>query len=119
MKLFEPELELALIESQGKKATFLREVLRALHLESAEVFGGRAEDWGKTADLVTLRAVEQFERALPVVAKLVAPGGRLCLLIGSAQVSTAQTLLGDSWMCREAVAVPQSTGRVVLIAERR
>ncbi|MGB8888219.1 MAG: 16S rRNA (guanine(527)-N(7))-methyltransferase RsmG [Candidatus Korobacteraceae bacterium] len=119
IKLFEPELELVLIESQSKKATFLREVLRALHLDGAEVFGGRAEEWGKTADLVTLRAVEQFERALPVAAKLVAPGGRLCLLIGSGQVSAAQGIIGDSWMCREAVAVPQSTGRVVLIAERR
>lgn len=47
LKLFAPELELTLIESQGKKATFLREVLRALHLERAQVFGGRAEDWGK------------------------------------------------------------------------
>jgi 16S rRNA (guanine527-N7)-methyltransferase len=119
IKLFAPEIGLTLIESHSKKATFLREVGRALHLEGAEVFGGRAEEWGKTADLVTMRAVEKFERALPVAAKLVAPGGRLCLLIGSSQVNAAQDLMGDSWSWRKPVTVPKAAGRVVVIAERR
>ncbi len=118
IKLFAPEVDVTLIESQGKKATFLREVLRMLDLAGIQVFGGRAEEWGKTADLVTLRAVERFDRALPVAAKLVAPGGRLCLLVGSGQVSSAQELMGD-WMWREPATVPQSKGRVVLIAEHR
>jgi 16S rRNA (guanine527-N7)-methyltransferase len=118
VKLFSPGLELTLIESQGKKATFLREVLRALHLDNAQVFGGRAEDWGKTADLVTLRAVEQFDRALPVAAKRVAPGGRLCLLIGAGQVKKAQEIIGDAWSWKKPVTVPRSKERVVVIAER-
>ena len=118
IKLFAPEMELTLIESQGKKATFLREVLRALHLDSAQVFCGRAEDWGKTADLVTLRAVEQFERALPVAAKLVAPGRRLCLLAGTGQMKRAQEIMGDAWSWKKQVAVPRSKERVVVIAER-
>jgi 16S rRNA (guanine527-N7)-methyltransferase len=118
IKLFAPEMELTLIESQGKKATFLREVLRALHLYGAQVFCGRAEDWGKTADLVTLRAVEQFERALPVAAKLMAPGGRLCLLVGTGQMKRAQEIMGDAWSWKKPVAVPRSKERVVVIAER-
>jgi 16S rRNA (guanine527-N7)-methyltransferase len=118
IKLFAPQIELTLIESQSKKATFLREVLRALHLDGAQVFCGRAEQWENTAHLVTLRAVEQFERALPVAAKLVAPGRRLCLLIGSGQVDKAQELLGDSWAWAKPVTVPRSTGRVVMIADR-
>jgi 16S rRNA (guanine527-N7)-methyltransferase len=118
MKLFAPEVELTLIESQGKKATFLREVLRGLHLDNVQVFGGRAEDWSKTADLVTLRAVEKFERALPVAAKLVAPGGRVCLLIGAGQVGKALKIMGDAWSWEKPVAVPRSKERVVVIAER-
>jgi 16S rRNA (guanine527-N7)-methyltransferase len=118
VKLFAPEIGLTLIESHSKKATFLREVGRALHLEGAQVFGGRAEEWGKTADVVTLRAVEKFERALPVAAKLVAPGGRLCLLIGSGQVNAAQDLIGESWTWAKPVTVPKAAGRVVVIAER-
>lgn len=115
IKLFAPELDLTLIESQSKKATFLREVLRTLHLDGAQVFCGRSEEWGKTAEVVTLRAVEQFERALPVAAKLVAPGGRLCLLIGSSQLDQARALIGSCWTWTEPSAVPRSTERVLLI----
>jgi len=118
MKLFAPELALALIESQNKKAAFLREVIRTLHLDDAEVFCGRAERWGKTADLVTLRAVEHFQRALPVAAELVAPAGRLCLLIGAGQIPTVRQLMGASWTFREPLPVPQSIGRVVLVGKR-
>ncbi len=118
MKLFAPELDLTLIESHNKKATFLREVLRTLELEGAQVFCGRAEEWGKAADVVTLRAVEQFERALPIATKLVAPGGRLCLLIGSSQASPAQELIDESWTWAKRVAVPRSNERVLMIAER-
>jgi 16S rRNA (guanine527-N7)-methyltransferase len=118
IKLFAPELELTLIESQNKKATFLREVIRTLNLERAEVFCGRAENWGKTADLVTLRAVEQFENALPVAADLVAPGGKLCLLIGTGQVPAAREFLRTNWTWCDPVAVPKSTERVVLLGSR-
>ena len=118
MKLFAPQLELTLIEAHNKKAVFLREVVRRLGLDRAEVFGGRAEHWAQTADLVTLRALEQFERALPVAAKLVAEDGRLGLLIGARQVLTAQEVLGKQWRWWEPVGVPLSQARVVLRAER-
>src|SRR5579863_3865218 len=60
IKLLMPELALTLIESQNKKATFLREVARELALQGVTVFCGRAEEWNGAADIVTLRAVEQF-----------------------------------------------------------
>ena len=118
MKLWAPQLRLALIESQNKKATFLREVIRLLAIDSVDVVCTRAEQWGKTADAVTLRAVEKFESVLLVAAGLVAPQGRLCLLIGEKQISRAQELLGDSWRWREAVPIPQSADRVVAIASQ-
>ena len=118
MKLFAPEIELTLIESQSKKATFLREVIRTLGLKGVSVFCGRAEQWGKTADLVTLRAVEQFDRALPVAAKLVAGQGRLCLLIGAGQVPSARQILGATWEWQALETVPRTNGRLVLIGRR-
>jgi len=118
IKLFAPLIAVTLIESHQKKTTFLREVIRALDLEHAEAFCGRAEEWGKTADVVTMRAVEKFARALPAAAKLVAPGGRLCLLIGLAQRDSAQNLLGEGWRWKDPQPVPQSTGRLVVIANR-
>ncbi len=118
LKLFAPKLELSLIESHSKKAVFLREVVRTLGLDRVEVFGGRAEQLGKTAGLVTMRAVEQFGRALRVAARLVAEGGRLGLLIGTGQVSAAQEVLGASWDWDEPVTVPQSESRVVMVGRR-
>jgi 16S rRNA (guanine527-N7)-methyltransferase len=119
IKLFAPVLNLTLIEPNYKKTVFLREVVRSLGLEPVEVFCGRAERWTKTAALGTLRAVEQFERALPVAASLVANDGRLGLLIGSSQVATAQQLLSKQWRCWEPVAVPLSEARVFLVADRK
>ena len=114
MKLYAPEIELTLIESHNKKAVFLREVVRTLALDGVEVFCGRAEQWGKTAQVVTLRAVERFEQTLPVAASLAAPGGKLCLLIGSAQIDSARQILGTGWKWSQPKNVPGSASRVVL-----
>jgi 16S rRNA (guanine527-N7)-methyltransferase len=82
-----------LIESNQRKATFLREVIRTLHLKSAIVLNERAELVSLRADVVTLRAVERFERILQVAFALLKPGGRIALLIGEAQVEAAQLCL--------------------------
>jgi 16S rRNA (guanine527-N7)-methyltransferase len=118
VKLLLPDCELTLIESQAKKATFLREVIRALKLEGVSVFCGRAESWTGQADVVTLRAVEKFERVLPAAAHLVAKHGRLCLLIGKAQSDLAQRTLSSDWRWHEPVPIPESDARAVAIAER-
>jgi len=118
IKLWSPHIDLTLIESHNKKGTFLREAVRTLKFDRAQVFCGRAEQWGQTADLVTLRAVEKFERALPVAAALVRPGGELCLLIGSGQIESAKVLSGEQWTWHDPVPVPRSAARVVAIGQR-
>jgi len=82
-----PQIAVTLAESQSKKAGFLREVVRSLGL-SAEVFGGRAEQVGRSFDCVTLRAVDDMDRAVKDAAKLVAPGG--CLLILTTEADAAR-----------------------------
>jgi 16S rRNA (guanine527-N7)-methyltransferase len=119
IKLLLPQIELTLIESQSKKATFLRELVRTLKLEDVQIFNGRAEQWNSTAGIVTLRAVERFERALPVASRLVAESGFLCLLIGADQLRTAQQHLGEAWQWAEPVAVPNSSARKIFLAQRR
>jgi len=117
IKLWAPEIELTLIESQHKKATFLRELVRALKLDHVHVFAGRAEHWDQTADVVTLRAVEQFERALPLAAALAQPTGKMCLLIGSRQMELARELTRSTWTFSAPVPIPLSSGRVIALAE--
>ena len=114
LKIFAPALALTLIESSQKKAVFLKEVVRTMALTVVDVFAGRAEDFPATADLVTLRAVERYERALGMAARLVASGGRLALLIGSAQAARTPRLL-PAFAWAAPVAIPQSAARVLLV----
>jgi len=99
IKIWAPHISLSLIESNHKKATFLRETARSLTLTNINVFSGRAQDYsGTLADVVTLRAVERFESILSIAARLVAPGGRLALLIGKGQLaSVADFTPGFAW----------------------
>ena len=114
LKIYASNLSVTLIESNQKKATFLREVIRAIRLTDINVFASRAEDYlaqlcgsakvrkkdaivipsenaaqrpafeprdlgfsnermSKSANeqiVVTLRAVEHFDRILPLVAQI-------------------------------------------------
>lgn len=120
LKLWAPGIGLTLIESQNKKATFLREVVRALTLKEVEVFCGRGETYTGKADLVTMRAVEKFEDALRVAISLMKETGRLGVLIGTAQVPTAEKILVG--FRSKAIPLPSTTrepsGRVLLTAAR-
>ncbi len=116
LKLWAPEISLTLIESNHKKATFLKELTRGLTLTDVNIQTARAESLPPSSfDVVTLRAVERFEAILPVAAGLVAPGGRLALLIGSAQLSTAKTSLRDL-IWSTPICLPASESRVLAIA---
>ena len=113
LKIYAPQIKLTLIEAHGKKATFLREVLRALHYTDAAVFANRAEQWGQKAELVTLRAVERFEDVLPVASRLVSSGNRLALLIGKQQSPQAETILRRDW--HPEIQIPGSRERVLKV----
>jgi len=119
LKLWAPAISLTLVESNHKKAAFLREVIRTLILTSVNVIADRAETLATTnaADIVTLRAVERFDAILPVAARLVSPSGRLALLVGSSQLPAVQTLAPD-FRTAATRPVPQSKSRVLSIMVR-
>jgi 16S rRNA (guanine527-N7)-methyltransferase len=115
IKYWAPQLRLTLIESHGKKATFLREVGRALNLVEFSVLNTRAESLPLTnqrATLVTMRAVENFDQALTAAASLVAPSGRLAILIGEAQSERALSLLPAG--TTTTISLPSSHQRILL-----
>jgi len=117
LKILRPKARVTLLEAHGKKATFLKEVVRAIKLSGIEVQARRAEVLNREFDIVTLRAVERFAEVLPIAANLVGARGCLGLLIGSAQVEEAKGWLSDfHW--REPRPIPQSNSRVVLIGPK-
>jgi len=116
IKLWTPSLKMTLVESNQRKATFLREVIRALKLEDVSVATERAENLSIQTDLVTLRAVERFEQVLPIAFNLKKPAGKLAILIGASQIGAAQKILSNAhWLVP--IKVPNSSNRVLLVAE--
>jgi 16S rRNA (guanine527-N7)-methyltransferase len=129
IKIWAPHVHLTLIESNQKKATFLREVVRALSLTNAEVFAGRAADFKaipslpppeppagseRSGAVVTLRAVERFDVILPAAADLVGPSGRLAILIGQTQLERTRHLVPFlKWA--HPIKLPQSSTRFLFL----
>ena len=125
LAIYAPDAKITLLESQNKKATFLKEVARALTLTNVNVFSGRAEtyaaqrekSWAPAADVVTFRAVEKFAQSLPLAASLLSPGGRLALLIGESQLAAARQSLPDFSWC-DPLPLPLSRSRILLIGRK-
>jgi 16S rRNA (guanine527-N7)-methyltransferase len=79
LKILYPSMQLTLVESVGKKASFCRRAVELLKLESVEVITGRAEELGQipsqreSYDWAVARAVAN----LPVLAEYLLPLVRL------------------------------------------
>jgi 16S rRNA (guanine527-N7)-methyltransferase len=117
LAMFAPQAQVTLIESHGKKATFLNEVIRTLRLRNATVFKQRAENYSGGAQLVTMRAVEKFAGAVALAIKLVEGGGRLALMIGASQVGGLIALNGKmAW--QQPISVPGGHSRLLLVGTK-
>ncbi|MEZ2347656.1 16S rRNA (guanine(527)-N(7))-methyltransferase RsmG [Terriglobus sp. RCC_193] len=110
LKLLHPGLKVTLAESQGKKASFLREAVRTLGID-AEVWSNRVEAMpeGSVFDIVALRAVDHTEAMLPVAETRVKPKGAMLRYL---PLEGAESLPG--WALEYSLAVPLSQGCVSL-----
>ena len=118
LKLWAPHIHLTLVESNHKKAAFLREVVRALTLTNINVIPDRLEALAARpgfprAQVVTFRAVERFDAILHQAVAFLAPKATLALLIGVAQVPHLTALATINW--QTPIPVPQSRTRVLSI----
>ncbi|MBP8098643.1 MAG: 16S rRNA (guanine(527)-N(7))-methyltransferase RsmG [Arenimonas sp.] len=84
LAIAKPSLRVALVESNGKKARFLREAVRSLELGNARVLESRAEAVHEPGafDVVTARALDSLAGIIAVGGHLLAPGGRLLAMKG-------------------------------------
>jgi 16S rRNA (guanine527-N7)-methyltransferase len=82
LKIVRPEWPLTMVEARERKAAFLREAVRALRLQGAEVSNVRAEELQSSngsADLVTVRAVKLDAELGRVVHRLLSATGILAV----------------------------------------
>jgi 16S rRNA (guanine527-N7)-methyltransferase len=112
-----PDTRVTLIESNQRKSTFLKEVVFALKLTNVTVFCGRGEDCPVRAELVTMRAVESFERALRLAVSLVERQGQIALMIGAAQADIARNLANEV-VWDDAKILPGGHSRILLLGTK-
>lgn len=117
-----PRLQVTLVESNGKKARFLREAVRVLGLGNAAVVEARIEAYDAAGrfDAITARALATIPRILELGGHLLAPGGRLLAMKGQ-RPDEELAALPPGWRVRslQALAVPGAEGeRHLVVVER-
>jgi|SRR5215831_3131882 len=119
LKMIRPGLELFLVESNVKKATFLAEVVRELGLAGVRVLVSRYEELSEEIaplDVICTRAVGDFG---PFLAWASSPGisaEKVALWIGAEDAARVRETAGWTW--KGPKAIPHSLRRFILVGER-
>lgn len=110
------ELDLTLIESNTKKATFLAEVVRTIKLDHVTVFRGRMEDLGAGIapfDFVTARAFGQHDELLCWAHDHLGVSGKVVLWLG--EDDAASLSQEPLWSWELPLHIPGSHRRCLLV----
>jgi 16S rRNA (guanine527-N7)-methyltransferase len=112
-----PEIEVTLAEAQGKKASFLQEVLRVLALPG-KVYGGRVETMPEQMlfDAVSMRAVEKMESAIPIAVQRTR---KYLVLLTTAKSGAASRGFTQQLEWLEPVPLPNSAQMILAIGQRK
>ena len=93
-----PNTRLLMVESKTRKSVFLREAVRALEMNGADVVTTRFEellarpDLHEAHDLVTIRAVRVEARILGSLQAFAKPGGQIFLFRGSGHSDPSESV---------------------------
>jgi 16S rRNA (guanine527-N7)-methyltransferase len=120
LKIVRPDLQVVLIESNLKKATFLAEVVRELELSDVQVLVRRYEELGEEVaplDFVCSRALGEFVPFLEWALSDQLATKQVILWIGARDLPEIQKI--PTWVWREPIHVPQSLRRLLLVGTRK
>lgn len=97
VQLVHPEAQVTLAESQGKKASFLREAIRTLSLRT-EVWSSRVEAMpaARNYTAITMRAVDDMSAAIVAALPRLSSGGVLAILAGTGTPNLPQDFHGET-----------------------
>jgi 16S rRNA (guanine527-N7)-methyltransferase len=102
-----------LVESDRRKAQFLREAARSTGAE-VTVHAARIEELELRADVVTARALAPLPRLLELAAQVLGPGG-LCLFLKGQSALDELTQARQSWHMHSEIVPSRSGSRGVLL----
>jgi 16S rRNA (guanine527-N7)-methyltransferase len=111
-----PEIRVTLAEAHGKKASFLREVVRTIGTET-EVYDGRVETMaqGRPFHAVSMRAVEKMELAIPIALRMVE---RYLVLLTTERCTPEYRKLAPELRWLDPVHLPNSDQMILAIGQR-
>jgi 16S rRNA (guanine527-N7)-methyltransferase len=116
LKLVVPSLDVVLIESNAKKASFLSEAIRELKLEHVEVYRGSfaaLDGKGLFFDYIGARALGMHEEFVNWSRRAVNLGGSIVLWLG--EHDATQVSKEVSWKWEDPLPIPGSLRRTVLV----
>jgi 16S rRNA (guanine527-N7)-methyltransferase len=119
LKIIRPDLQVFLIESNIKKATFLAEVIRELGLTDARVMVSRYEELGEEVaplDFACSRALGEFSAFLEWARSDRIAAKQVILWIGARDLAEIQKV--RTWEWREPIPVPNSLRRLLLVGTK-
>jgi 16S rRNA (guanine527-N7)-methyltransferase len=119
LKIARPELQVILVESSVKKATFLAEVVRDLGFSDTRVLVSRYEDLGEEIaplDFVCSRALGEFDKFLSWARTERVAAERAILWVGGRDIEEIKRI--DGWSWKEPLAIPHSLQRFLLVGVR-
>ena len=120
LKIIRSDLDVILIESNIKKATFLAEVIRDLGLAGARVLVSRYEELGEEIaplDFVCSRALGEFAPFLEWAHSQKVAAKQVLLWIGARDLPEIQKI--RTWEWRDPIPVPHSLRRLLLVGTRK
>src|SRR5579859_1559601 len=118
LKIFRPDLDVYLVESNIKKATFLAEVIRELGLTDTRVLISRYEELGEEIaplDVVCSRALGDFASFLGWAASHV-HAKQVLLWLGGRDLDEVKAVPGWTWA--NPTPVPKSLQRYLVLGTR-
>ena len=119
LKIMRPDLQLFLVESNVKKATFLAEVIRELGLTDARVLVSRYEELGEEVaplDVICSRALGDFSNFLAWAASPGVSAKQVLLWLGGRDLDEVRAQ--PSWKWSLPVSIPKSLQRFLLTGTR-
>lgn len=99
-----PDLQVTLLDSNGKKIRFLRQAIADLGVKNAEAVQSRVEEFDKTFDLVSSRAFATLTDMVNGSAQLLNAGGEFLAMKGMRPVDEIAALPED-FVVRDVVAL--------------
>lgn len=115
-----PELRVALLDANGKKVRFLRQVVMELGLQNVDIIQSRAEDFQPPQgfDLITSRAFAALPDMIECSRHLLAPGGKWLAMKSVSCTAELEALPAGIAYRVEPLSVPgEAAGRLLVILD--